>query len=151
MEDLVRRITQLERWRDTFIQNEVGRWRDWTPTVTQSGSVTVTVNRARYIVIANWVHLHGELTVTGSGTGGNAIIIGGIPIATTGLTNGTSVIGVAAVEDTGVAYYAAILRLQSTTTFAMIYPSTNNFIGVNPNIALGNTDKISFRGAYERA
>ena len=55
----------------------ISAWVDWTPTVTQSGSVTVTVTRAKYKLINKVCHLNVLLAITGAGTANNAIVIAG--------------------------------------------------------------------------
>ncbi len=60
---------------NTYLMGEGGAWRTWTPTLTQSGTVTATVNHA---VQARWGRLivaAFRLTVTGSGTGSNAVTV----------------------------------------------------------------------------
>lgn len=128
-------------------------WRDWTPTVTQLGNVTVTVDRAKYVVIGNTVHIMAELRVTGAGTAGNAIEIGGIPTAVqpSGLIAlGVSTIGTCSVLDQGVAVYYGFTVVQTASTFRLRDSNTRGEIGSNPNFALANTDVITLRGSYER-
>lgn len=54
-------------------------WQDWTPTVTQSGAVSNTVLYAKYLVMGPITFFTAAIDITGSGTGGNAIVIGGQP------------------------------------------------------------------------
>lgn len=126
------------------------RWTAWTPTITQGVGVTITVTRARYTVIGGLVVIQGQVVATSAGTATQPIVIGGIPagILPAGVTVSTP-IGVGTVLDQGVGIYAGILRTPSSTTFDIIYPSTNNIIGITPNFALANTDIISFRATYE--
>lgn len=133
-----------------FLQNllMVG-WTDWTPTVTQSGAVTVTVNEAKYAVIGKVLHLYAKLTVTGPGTGANAIVIGGLPIA---LAYGgvDTAIGTGVVVDTGTANYTGALVAASVTTLKIVSHS-NGYIGVYPDFALAATDVITLSGTYRVA
>lgn len=93
-----------------------GALTSWTPTVTQSGSVTVTVNYATYQRIGRLIHAQFKCTVTGSGTGANAIIIGGLP-ATAQATASAFPIGVGNVFDTSAGnHFPGIMFLASTTT-----------------------------------
>lgn len=151
MEDLVRRITQLERWRDTFIQNEVGRWRDWTPTVTQSGAVTVTATFARYMATANTIHLAAFLSVTGSGTTNNNIII----TPPTGLGPAmVGHIGTGYIFDTstGGIYFGSLVAVSATDIRLRLHSlTTASFMGINPNFGLASGDVITFQATYEKA
>ena len=54
---------------------DIGGWTSWTPTVTQSGSVTVTNTRSRYARYGRTIHAIVDVTVTGSGTGANNVVL----------------------------------------------------------------------------
>ena len=54
----------------------IGTWKAYTPTWTQSATITKTVNWARYTQIGRTVHCSVKMTATGNGTGGNAVLIG---------------------------------------------------------------------------
>lgn len=56
-----------------------GAWTSWTPTVSQSSSVTVTVTYAKYMRIGRLIIGTFQLAVTGSGTSSNAIGVSGLP------------------------------------------------------------------------
>lgn len=58
----------------------VGAWTTYTPTLTQSGAVTKTVQQARYTQIGKLIVGELYLTVTGTGTASNAILVG-LPVA----------------------------------------------------------------------
>src|SRR5512138_2983596 len=73
------------------LQRYCGDWAAWTPTVTQSGAVTVTVTYARYCLVGKVCHVQARLAVTGSGTETNAIVIGGQPAAIQPRYSGASV------------------------------------------------------------
>ena len=62
-----------------YLTGEGGAWTTWTPTVTQSGSVTVTINTATYGRWGRMIICRMQVTVTGTGTGANAIVVGGLP------------------------------------------------------------------------
>lgn len=152
-DELVKRINNLQRQVDGLIKPEVGRWVDWTPTVTQLGAVTVTVVRARYTVNNDTVHMYVELSATGAGTGANAITIGGIPstILPQIVTGGDiAPLGTATVVDQGTQTYYGFLVASTTTAWHIADSNTRGLIGVNPNFALANTDSILFKATYER-
>lgn len=122
----------------------------WTPTVTQSGSVTVTNTYSRYIRVGRLVHGWFNLAVTGSGTGANAVIIG-IPLtaATSGISVGTGELtDVSAGEKRQGRIY-----LGSTTTFDLRSPGSfalDNRLGiVNFTAGLASGDVIEGCFSYE--
>ena len=60
---------------NTYLSGEGGAWTTWTPTLTQSGTVTATVTSAVY---GRWGRLivgQFRLSVTGTGTGSNAVTV----------------------------------------------------------------------------
>mgnify|MGYP007071580961 CR=1 FL=1 len=128
-------------------------WTAFTPTLTQSGSVTLTVNYARYRAVGKVANLQVMVTATGAGTVSNAVILGGIPSAVEPLQTGASrSVGSALVVDasTSVHYQANIITF-SSTTMRFIASGYTNYWGVDPAIALANGDSISFSVTYEIA
>jgi hypothetical protein len=86
----------------------------WAPTVTQSGSVTVTNVRSTWSRLGRVYFMRFQLTVTGSGTGSNAIVIGNFG---TSAGSHPTVVGEATVTDASTGFlYTALLTLASTTT-----------------------------------
>jgi hypothetical protein len=153
-DELFRRLTQLERRLQELERSkpEVGRWVDWTPTVTQSGSVTFTITFCRYIVQDNVVNIRGRLAITSAGTGNNNIVIGAVPAAIAP-ANAQNIMGGIRVTDTGTADYVGALLWNSSTEFVGQVHSTGatTFIGVSPNFALASGDIIGFFAVYEKA
>jgi hypothetical protein len=128
-----------------------GGWNTWTPTVTQSGAVAVTVNRARYKVVNDICHTEVQLTCTAAGTGNNAIVIGGQPAAIQPAWTGYwAVLGHVMVHDAGTAYYVGVvLAVAATTWHFMRDAATLGYIGQDPNFALAIGDVISINATYE--
>ena len=151
--ELVKQIMRLQKQVDGLVKPEVGRWIDWTPTVTQSGAVTGTISYARYKAdLDGMVTVRVYLTITGSGTGNNNIVIGGMP-STIGAANpsSTTVIGHGMVVDFGTQAYTVEMVANGATDWRFYVTGTGSFVGVVPNFALANTDIISFQATYERA
>jgi len=126
-------------------------WTSWTPTVTQSGSVTVTNTASRYNQIQKLVYATSYLTVTGSGTGGNNVIVS-IPV--TAQSNGNAMVGFGWIYDaSATTIYNCTVTLENTTTAKFWYSpnTTGGAFGTNPNVALANTDQIRFTLIYEAA
>lgn len=137
------RLDLLERGR-----GEVGRWQDWTPTVTQSVSVTFTNTFARYIVIQKLVFFRARLGVTSAGTTGNAVIIGGLPFSFASVSGH---VGTIRILDSGTGNYVGILAVNTATSVVGVADGLANVIGITPNFALASGDTITVEGAYEGA
>lgn len=148
--ELLRRITQLEQRLDALVNPEVGRWLDWTPTVTQSGNVTYNAGTsfARYLLIQNTVLFRANLAITGTGTTANTITIGGLPYS---ISNVAGIVGTIQILDSGTAFYVGALGVSSATSMAGRAHGLGSAIGVTPNFALANNDVIGIVGMYERA
>lgn len=128
--------------------NTIGAaWVDYTPTLTQSATVTKTIVIARYCQFQKTIIGQLVLNATSAGTAGNAVQIG-LPIAarTTGAVLGSGYIYDASTNT----IYGGPAYAFSGTTMAMFY-QTGNPWGISPNIALANTDQISMIFSYEIA
>lgn len=130
-----------------------GRWVDWTPTVTQSGAVTVTVTEAKYCLIGKVCHIYAKLAITGTGTGANAITVGATPVAAQpAVAAGEGMVhGQAWVQDAATANYYGLAVNSSAADWIFVDTNTRGYIGTNPNFALANTDKIFFSATYRVA
>lgn len=101
---------------NTYCAGEGGAWTSWTPTVTQSGSVTVTNTRSRYARYGRTIHWSIELNVTGSGSAANIISIT-LPVTA---ASATSTAGSGVLVDLSAALkFGFIAEFQSTTAFVM--------------------------------
>lgn len=147
-EELVRRIGALERRLDGLVLPEVARPVDWSPTVTQLGSVAVTVTYAKCMKIGGLYRLQAYLTMTGSGTAGNKITIGNLPAVPTSEVGNISIYGVVAVYDSSVGVYYGFVTSDTSGTLTFYDSNTRALIGVNPNFGLAAGDIIYFSAAY---
>jgi hypothetical protein len=127
----------------------------WTPTVTQSGSVTVTNTSSTYQRNGRLVTCRFQLSVTGSGSANNPIIIGGLPV--TG-AHSFGAIGSGYLFDASVSfYYPCLPSLGSTATVHLLATSTNsadNRLGSTGNpfaSALASGDVLTGEFRYEAA
>jgi hypothetical protein len=127
-----------------------GIWADWTPTVTQSGSVTHTVNYARYVTIGRLVVVIAHLTMTGTGTTSNNIVVGGLPVAIANASTTTADLGSCTILDYGTTYHIGTVVRASSTSVAFRSDGNVNPIGYSPAFALAASDTISFTICYER-
>lgn len=125
----------------------------YTPTLTQSATVTKTTTYAGYSRIGNWIHGTVALTVTGTGTAANAVTVG-LPVAC--VTGANIVIGTGFIFDasTGTALYKGILLLSSTTTaqFAVTSTATGGRLGTEAfTAALASGDLVNYDFSYPAA
>lgn len=121
-------------------------WTAWAPTITQTGTVTHTVNWGRYRRARGIVSAIGVFTVTGSGSAGSDITIT-TPVT---LTSGEAIGGSFTLFDTGNTVYAGSLFPGSTTTFRMHVSGQGNPVGTLPNFGLASGDviRVNFFGEY---
>ena len=133
--------------------NSAGTWNDYTPTFTQSATITKTVNWARYTQLNKWVQVSVKLTATSGGTSANAIKIG-LPVnaSTNNYVMGTAIF--VDDSDTPDSYSTIFCVYDSASTVA--FRKTDEFsplatlwgIGY-PQIATG--DVMYMNIAYEAA
>jgi hypothetical protein len=102
------------------------------------------------VKIGNQIHARLSCTVTGTGTGANAIVISGLPAMA--FYASEIAIGSGLIVDAGTSNYPGVVIPESATS-VKIYAqqATSTAIGQNPNFALANTDRISFSISYEAA
>ena len=107
---------------NTYLMGEGGAWTSWTPAVTQSGSVTVTNTRSRYARYGRTIVATFNLSVTGSGTGSNAITVS-LPVtaAASGVPCGEATLSDASSGN----IYAARAVLSSTSVIQLWTTSTD--------------------------
>lgn len=132
-----------------------GAWTSWTPTVTQSGSVTCTNTRSRYSRYGRTIHFSIDLIVTGSGTGNNAITIS-LPVtaaAAACVTGGSGTLYDASVPAT----YPFVAGPSTTSAFQLIDSATASntpqlgLTGSSMSAALATNDIIRCSCTYEAA
>jgi hypothetical protein len=128
--------------------NTIGAaWVDYTPTLTQSATVTKTINHARYCQIQKTVIVQIYMTATSAGTAGQIVAVG-LPF--TAKNNG-AFIGSGFVYDASTnTMYNILPTADAGPTFTMFYETGNNF-GASPAVTLANTDQLRFQLAYEIA
>ena len=131
-----------------------GAWTTWTPTITQSGSVTVTNTSSTYIRVGRLVIARFSLAVTGTGTGANAVVID-TPVTPT--TNGTGVIignGMIFDSSASLLYRGLAFLPPSTSTVRLLGTNStaNAYLGADTfTAALASGDTIVGELIYEAA
>lgn len=123
---------------------------DWTPTITQLGAVTITVNYARYIRLGDLVVVNINVETTAAGTTGNAIVIGGQPAAIqpAQLAGVFPVLGEALVENGTTRYVGAVYAVTATEWRVWDSGASGN-APLGTGFALASGDEISLFAAYE--
>lgn len=131
----------------------VAAWNDWTPTITQSGAVSISISYAKYKIINKMAIIIAQINMTGAGTGGNDIVIGNIPAAIQSLHAGGTITmsGFATVLDSGTTIYVGSLIGASASTFKIIINQNAGYLGSIPNLALASGDSISLIATHRVA
>ena len=138
---------------NTYLSGEGGAWTSFTPTVTQSGSVTVTNTRSRYARWGRRIEFTIDLAVTGSGTTGNAITVS-LPVTA---ASANQVVGSGFVFDNGSGNLPCIAFASTTSVLAFLPTWVNTatgFLGTatgGGSFALASGDEITVWGSYEAA
>jgi hypothetical protein len=129
--------------------NTIGAaWVDYTPTLTQSATITKTISNARYCQIQKTVFVQVYLIATSAGTAGNIVKIG-LPIAARAANSSTT--GIAQLYDASTnIMYVSSAYLDSTTACAFLYQTGNPF-GVSPAITIAAGDQLQMNLTYEVA
>jgi len=144
---------QIRDNENAIVPNGPDAWVAWTPTVTQSGAVTVTNTRSRYMKVGRLVVVMADLSVTGAGTATNGIIIGGLPFAAA--YSSFQVVGTCNVFDTSAASdYSGIVRFNGTNNTVAFRSTANPAGGLGASgftAALAAGDALTFTAAYESA
>jgi hypothetical protein len=108
--------------------------------VRQPGTITATVNEARFVRDGRQCEAWFDLTVTGAGTAPNVVTVS-LPIASSGHTS-AAIVGVGIVYDaSAVVRYVCALELAGSDRVAFINDASGATAwGAAPNIALANGD-----------
>ncbi len=140
--DLQRRVGRLE------VQETVGRWVNWTPTIDQGGAVTSTTTSARAFRLGKKITLLANVNCTSAGTAGNGILIAGLPANVTDAT-GAPCVGAFQVNDKAATVYAGSTVVYTATQLALRCNVSGNLLGADPAYTIANGDDISFVAIYE--
>jgi hypothetical protein len=115
---------------NTYLMGEGGAWSTWSPTLTQSGTVTATTNTAAFGRWGRLIVAVFRLTVTGTGTASNAVTVS-LPV-TAARTN--DYVGAGAIYDNSATLnYGANIALNSSTTVAFNAQANQS----GPDVRLG--------------
>lgn len=126
-------------------------WTSYTPTLTQSGAVTKTVNVGKWIRIGRTIIAQFDLTCTGAGTGNNEVLVG-LPVTAAALVGNPHFGAMMIYDASTTTRYNGNAEARSTTTVALSYNQATAAVwGVGPNIALASGDILRGIVTYEAA
>jgi hypothetical protein len=102
--------------------NTAGAWQDYTPSWTQSATISKTVDWARYTQIGKWVQGSVKMTATSAGTANNKVLVG-LPVSA---SSNNFVVGSMVVYDNGTRYQfgfniPALFESSTTMSFGMYF------------------------------
>ena len=130
----------------------LGAWTAYTPTLTQSVTVTKTVTYAKYQRVGRMINVQALLACTGAGTAGNAVVFG-LPVAAANATSLTPC-GTFYLRDdsAGTSYHGAAVFAGVTTSVNGVANAQTNYLGVASfAAALANLDVVGVALTYEAA
>ena len=129
--------------------NTIGAaWVDYTPTLTQSATVTKTIGSARYCQIQKTVIATVRLTVTGAGTALQFVQLG-LPIAARSANNTPT--GMMTVYDSSANLIYNLMPQLVNVNEVLGYYQVGNAFGSNPAVTLAVNDQIFASFMYEVA
>ena len=127
----------------------IGTWQDWTPTISQPGSIAKTISNARYTQINNLIVAYSQMSVTGTGTTANPVTIS-LPLPSLKTTQNVGNGGIFD-SSTNTMYHFWMYPNSTTTVWLVGDWAGNGVWGTNPSIGLGNGDSFYFFMTYEAA
>lgn len=133
--------------------NAIGTWTTYTPTVTQNGTRTATINYASYCLINTFCIVNVDLTITNAGALANLLTVSS-PQTISGATI-TRGVGAGLFYDASATDVMLITVARAGTSTFKFYTdattSNNDGLGTNPSLAVANGDGLSFYAAFETA
>lgn len=139
--DLEKAIRELEA------RTRSPRWITFSPTLYQSAAVTSTLVYGLYQLTNGIYNVYAELTCTGTGTAGNAILVQGLPAAPAR----TVICGSFYVLHASTHYTGHASVIAAATEVRGFSGGTGGAIGFAPSFALANTDIIRIGLRYPAA
>lgn len=126
-------------------------WTNYTPTFSQTATITKTVQYAKYMQVGKLVFCNGTVTATSSGTSGGIVQIG-LPV--TPLITSNAAIGTFLFTG-GAGHYVnkvGSATVASSSTFGgFVQDGVSNWFGVNPAFQILSGDYIYWQIVYEAA
>jgi len=137
---------------NTYLMGEGGAWTSWSPTITQSGSVTYSGAYGGYGRWGRKIVAQGEFNITGTGTAANIVTVA-LPATA---ANAGQPIGQGWIFDASTGFFHYGQLITQTTTTASFLIQTNGaaatFLGTTSfTAALASGDIIGVNLCYEAA
>lgn len=126
----------------------LGAWAAWTPTWTQSATITKTITRATYTRFGRMITAYFNLTATSAGTAANAVNISNLPVAA---ATGAPIVGSWWYLDAGTTVYVGSTHGISTTSVEFTVSGNANPFGVTPGLTIASGDVFQATVTYEAA
>lgn len=143
-------LAKASNWTDVFAL-DTDAWTTYTPTWTQSATITKTISAARYMREGRKITVKVQLIATGAGTANNPVLVG-LPVAAS-LSAGA--VGAFYFLDSGTAQYGGTAYLDSASVLRFYQggSSTAQFgqTGGGFTTAIAAGDQIDFTVVYESA
>lgn len=137
---------------DTLFPTGIGVWTNYSPTWTQSATITHTVNWAKYAKVGRITLLSVYLTATSAGTANNAVTV---TLPTTAANAGAVAGGGFFLFDASAStFYTGIPLLATTSTVVFYANAVTAAIGQTGGsftAAIASSDQIRFNLVYESA
>lgn len=135
---------------NAVVPNGPNGWTAYTPTLTQSVTVTKTVTYAKYMKVGRLVVAQVYLAITSAGTASNNIVIG-LPVTAAGPTFLN--VGTGWIVNGGLRYKGTVELASTTTVF--LRPTNTTTTGVlggdTLTAALAAGNEINLTATYESA
>lgn len=132
-----------------IVSTGLGAWTTYTPTFTQTATITKTVSRASYIKIGRLVIADVVLAATSAGTAGAQIRVG-LPV-TAAATSPASVSAYFFDASVPTRYVLSGFAI-TTTALAFVHDtSAGGIFGTTPGVTVASGDSIAFTVSYESA
>ena len=118
----------------------------WTPTTTQSATLTTTLTDCKYTKIGRLVTLRGRIDITSAGTAANAFEVSNFPFSPAATVE--VAIGSGLYLDSGVQFYSLTCVVTSSGTMKFYITGAGNYFGT-ASVTAANGDTLSFTVQYE--
>ncbi len=119
----------------------------FTPTMTQSGGLTLSAATGRYVQIGKLVVGSIAITINSAGTIANPLVVLGLPVVAT--LNGSP--GSGYYTRSGSTFYSAALAWNTTTSVIFYGGNGTGALGTNPSFAAAAGDAVGINFMYEAA
>lgn len=120
----------------------------FTPTVSQGGALTLSSAVGRYWQIGVLVFVSISITINSSGTGGQAVIIGGLPVTEANSTWSPCAGYGEYIDASPSTYYPITTLWASTSSLYIVSNGGTGMFGSNPAITAAAGDIISLTALY---